>query len=276
MYTGTKKESSGNYSPKTGLSTFQFIGINLSKEKIEALTGRELSVEPNYNLQQDLNQHSVRPIHVYYKHNELGLVKSIFQIGSDAHIAQSGNYQVVTTSGSVVWAKKDGQVKPEFADHLPLKIGEADLITLISKIINFDTTSGQNIYQQMTNLKQDAKSLFEGIYSGFDLLAKWVEDNNKFITLPLTVKQVKTEQEDGTILVQNKQRVSPDPSLYFHGEFTQWMAESLKKRYEKSLVVGPGQTKAYPLIKDYFTYEYQDFQLESCVNYVPELPTQGW
>lgn len=274
MYQGTK--TSGSYSPKTGLHTFQFVGVNLSKNQIEELTGRELPVEPNYNTVQDLNGKTVRPCHFYFKSDTIGLVKIIYQVGSDSAVAKSGNYQVCTSTGAVVWAKKDGEVKAEFVDHQPLKIGEAEVIAIISKLINFDPNSGENLYAQMTNLKQDAKSLFEGTYTGFEKLAKWLKDNNKYITLVTTVKQVSQNQEDGSVILNNKQRIATDPRTFFHGEFAEWMIDSLKKRYESSLVVGLGQTKAYPIIKDLFTYEFQDFVAESCVNYVPETPQQGW
>lgn len=270
MYTGTKEANTNNNYLKTGLSTFTFLGVNPNAAQIKEWTGRELTAEPMYDIQKDLNDNDVRPVHIYLR-NPDGIVTNFrLNVGSVDAIAKSGNYQVCTSTGSVVWAKQGGEVKSEFADHKALKIGEADLIQFIQRLTNFDTNSGENFYAQAEKLNQDAKSLFAGNYQGMNNLAKWTQDNDKTIVMVFTVREKKTTDENGNDVVKMYQAVSSEPKTWFHGTTSKWIEDKLKERYEKSLQVSPGQTQAYPIIKDFFTYVYQDFKKEDCVNSVPD------
>lgn len=281
MYAGTTTQNTGGgYIPKTGLTSFQFLGVNPTQQQIADWTGRENVAEPNYDLTENLSNHMVRPIHLWLHSPEAGVTsRIIINIGSESAIAKSGNYQVCTTTGSVVWAKKDGQVKPEFADHKPLCIGEADLISFIQKLTNFNQKSGENFYQQMVEFKQDAQSLYNASYTGLNALAQWAKANGKQIVMPLTVQEKEVVKEDGTTVVKNYQIINQDSKTWYHGlTVDPWMINSLKKNYEASLVVGVGQTQAYPIVKNLFTYELQDFKKEDCVNAIPDNPSgnSGW
>lgn len=277
MFTGTKvgTQGGGTYL-KTGLSSFEFLGVNPTADQIKEWTGRENVNEPNYDLAKDYNEKDVRPINLWLR-NEDGVVTSHrINIGSDDAIAGSGNYKVCTSTGAVVWAKSGNVLKPEFADHKALKIGEADLIAFISKLINFDTKSGENLYQQMTELKVDANSLFNGSYTGLNNVAKQYTKNR--ISMVLIVREKDALDDTGNNITKRYQGIASSSETWFHGEVSEWAKNNLLTRYEKSLVVGAGQTKAYPLIKELFTIEYQDFKKEDCYNAEPENPVvaTGW
>jgi len=273
MFVGTKEGNTGggNYL-KTGLSSFNLLGINPSASQIQEWTGRDNVQEPNYDLVEDFNQKQVRPIHFWLKNQDETVVNFRLNIGQDEAIAKSGNYQVCTSTGAVVWAKSAGVVKPEFADHAALKIGEADLIEFVSKLINFDQKSGENLYEQMTKLGVDATSLYNASYAGMNKLATWSQEKEKTIVMCLIVRE-KTVDVDGTPTVKRYQAVASDSKTWFHGQVTDWAEKKLLERYEKSLEVGAGQTQAYPIIKDLFTIKYQDFKREDCYNAVPDNPT---
>lgn len=280
MYTGiTDSTQGGGYTPKTGPAVFDFLGVNPSSDLIQEWIGRDNVQEPNYDLTQNLNGQTVRPIHIWLRTRDSNVVtKFILNVGQDDAIAKSGNWQIITTTGSVVWAKKDGQLKPEFADHKPLKVGEAELITFIQKLINFKVSSGDDFYKQMVNLKQDVTSLYNASYTGLNNLAKWSQENNKALISVLTVRKKDVAQTDGTVTSKFYQSVCDSPKVWLHGiAINDWVKDNIKQKYEESLVVKPGETKAYPIIKDLFTYELQPFKEEDCVNYVPQNPeSDGW
>lgn len=281
MFTGTREgqQTGGSYL-KTGLSAFEFLGVNPTADQIQKWTGRDNVNEPNYDVVKDYNEKDVRPVTFYLKNKDGVVTNFRLNIGKDEAIAGSGNYQVCTSTGAVVWAKTGGVLKPEFADHKPLKIGEADLINFVSKLINFDTKGDENLYLQMTQQKTDAESLFKGDYSGFNNLAKWSQEKGKKITMVMVVREKDGLDKDGNTVTKHYQGVASAPETWFHGEVTDWSEKKLLERYEKSLEVGAGQTKAYPLIKDseLFTISYQDFAKEDCVNSRPENPatTPTW
>lgn len=274
MFTGTKEfsASEGSYL-KTGLSSFSLLGVNPTAAQIQEWTGRDNVQDPNYDLADDFNQHEVRPISFYLKNDDNVVVNFRINIGKDEAIAKSGNYQVCTSTGAVVWAKSGGEVKPEFADHKALKIGEADLIEFVSKLINFDQKSGDNLYLQMTAQGVDADSLFNASYSGMNKLAVWAGDKGKQIAMCLVVRERDGQDANGNPVTKRYQGVANDSKTWFHGQVTDWAENKLLERYEKSLEVGAGQTQAYPIIKDLFTVKYQEFKRSDCFNAVPDNPS---
>ena len=279
MFTGTKTgNQTGNYL-KTGLSAFTFLGVNPSASQIEEWTGRTDVQEPNYDIQDDFSkEHQVRPVTIYLRNDEGVTVNFRINLSKDEAIAKSGNYQVCTSTGGVVWAKNKAGVKPEFENHKPLRIGEADLIMFIAKLINFDTKSGENLYQQMSEQKVDLDNLYQGVYQGMENLAAWAQEKEKQISMVLVVREKDVATQDGSIVTKQYQGVSGASETWFSGQVTDWAEKKLLERYEKSLEVGPGQTQAYPLIKDLFTIKYQDFNKADCFNNIPENPqsTNTW
>lgn len=273
MFTGTKEgqQQGGSYL-KTGLSTFTFLGVNPTAEQIQAWTGRDNVQPQTYDLTKDYNEHEVRPVNIWLKNADDTVVNFRINIGKDEAIAKSGNYQVCTSTGGIVWAKKAGVVKPEFADHKALKVGEADLIEFISKLINFDQKSGENLYEQMTKLGVDAASIFNASYTGMNKLAVWTQEKAKQITMVLVVREKDALDDSGNTVTKRYQGIANDSNTWFHGQVTDWAEKKLLERYEKSLEIGSGQTKAYPIIKDLFTIKYQDFKREDCFNAVPDNP----
>mgnify|MGYP001426107080 CR=1 FL=1 len=273
MFTGTKTGNSNGSYLKTGLSAFTFLGVNPSASQIEEWTGRTDVQEPNYDIQDDYSkEHQVRPVTIYLRNEEGVTVNFRINLSKDDAIAKSGNYKVCTSTGGVVWAKNDGGVKPEFENHKPLRIGEADLINFVAKLINFDTKSGENLYQQMVMQKVDLDSLYQGLYEGMTNLATWAQEKEKQISMVLVVREKDVVGQDGSIVTKQYQGVSGASETWFSGKVTDWAEKKLLERYEKSLEVGRGQTQAYPLIKDLFTIKYQDFNKEDCFNNVPENP----
>jgi len=139
MYSGTKTgNTTGGSYLKTGLASFQLLGVNPTADQIKEWTGRDEVLEPNYDLKKYFDTDlMVRPLNFWLKNNHGDVVRYRLDIGKDPKVTKGGNYQVCTSNGSIVWAKASGstETKPEFVDHKPLVIGEEELILLFLLVI---------------------------------------------------------------------------------------------------------------------------------------------
>lgn len=195
MFEGTKtgNTTGGGSYLKTGLSSMKFLGVNPTAAQINEWQDRDNATEQNYDLGKDYDGvNDVRSLNIWVKNDDV-VTSFRINLGMEDDIAASGNYQVCTSDGSVVWAKNKVDdvltLKPEFADHKPLKVGEADLIQFISKVINFERKSGKNLYAQMATNKTDLVTLFNGDYSGMNKLAAWCNENDKQVVMVLCVRE---------------------------------------------------------------------------------------
>ena len=221
-YAGAR-QGAGQYTIYTGLENFQLLGFNPTKAQLEEWQGRELSNDPNYDIVQDQNGNNQRPLHIWLKGDTVGVQRMILNIGDKPPATQSGNFQVITSTGAIVWAKASGSpdVKPEFANHKPLVQGEAALITFVQRLVSFDRKSGEDFYQQMQSFKQDAATVFNGDYSGLNQLAK--DMTGAYVTLPMVVKDKDEATPDGTIVTKQRSlssgQIGGIPPFFFVGRY---------------------------------------------------------
>jgi hypothetical protein len=277
MFTSKSGNSaqSGSYL-RTGLASFQLLGVNPTATQIQEWTGRDNVQEPNYDLKEDYSkEHMVRPLTFYIKNTEGDVARYKLEISKDPKITKGGNFQVCTSNGSIVWAKAKGstEVKPEFADHKPLCIGEEDLINFVGRLINFDYKDPDgNLYKEMAKAGVTIEALYNGDYKGINAVGKWGQENNKYIIMLMTVSESQGLDKDGNSVTKTYQEICNKSETWFSGEVTDYALNKLENAYEKSLDVAPGATQAYPLVKHLFTYKYQEFDRAACVNAVPSNP----
>lgn len=268
--------STGSYL-RTGLASFQLLGVNPTAAQIQEWTGRENVQEPNYDIKDDYNkEHQVRPLTFYIKNTEGDVARYKLEISKHPKITKGGNFQVCTSNGSIVWAKAKGttEVKPEFVDHKPLCIGEEELIQFVGRLINFDYKDHEaNLYKEMAQAGVTIDNLYDGNYKGINAVGKWGADNGKHIIMLMTVSEGQGMDKDGNSVTKNYQEVCNKTETWFSGDVNDYVIKKLENLYEKSLDVAPGATQAYPLVKHLFTYKYQEFDREACVNAVPSNPT---
>ena len=270
-YAGTRV-GAGEYKIYTGLESFQFLGVNPNKQQLEEWQGREITYDPIYDIVQDQNGNNQRPLHIWLKGDTVGVQRFILNIGDKQPVTQSGNYQIITSTGNILWAKASGSqdVKPEFTDHKPLVVGEAALITFVQKLVSFDRNSGKDFYQQMQQFKQDANTVFNGDYSGLNQLAKDME--GAYVVLPMIVKDKDEATQDGGIVT--KQRMSIGATQYnldkvmFSGQVNDWN----KAQFTKNVTADTN------LLKGMYTVDLVTFNRETVLNNVPANPTTsgGW
>lgn len=277
MFTSRADNASGGNYLKTGLASFQLLGVNPTAAQIMEWTGRTDVQEPKYDLKKWFDtEFQCRPLTFYLKNTEGDIVRYKLDIGKDPRVTKNGNYQVCTSNGSIVWAKASGSpdVKPEFADHRPLVIGEEELISFVGRLINFDYKNPDgNLYKEMEAAGVTAQLLYDGNYKGINAVGKWGQENDKHIIMMMMVNEGEGTDKDGNTVTKNYQEVCGRTELWFSGEVNDYALDRTKTLYEKSLEVAPGATQAYPLIKGFFTYKYQDYKKSDCVNAVPDNPT---
>ena len=265
-YAGTR-QGAGQYQIYTGLDNFQFLGVNPDKTTLEKWQGREISFDPSYDVVQDQNGNNQRPLHIWLKGDVVGVQRFILNIGNTPAISSGGNYQIITSTGSITWAKGKGESepKPQFADHKPLVAGEAALITFVQKLVSFDTRLGEDFYTQMQQLKQDAQSVYNGDYSGLNKLA--VDMDGTYVVFPMVVKDKDVAGSDGT--VTTKQQMSIGASQYnldkvmFNGK----VSDYVKGRFKENL------DKDANLLKGMYTVDLVPFNRDTVLNNVPNNPT---
>lgn len=268
MYQGQSQGVAEGYQKFTGIDTFTLLAVNPTAAEIEAIAGYKPKQEPDYSLVEDQYNGTVRPLVIYAKGTASNaVVQYRINIGAKAPNTMSGNFQVCTSTGEVVWAKATGEteVKPQFADHRPLVVGEADLISFVQKCVNFSTKSGEDFLSQMISLKQDAASIFKGDLSGIQKLISYMQENKFTIVSLLTVRKT----DEGKTYQQIATKPGNFSKLIFHGNANDWVKAQLLKNTQKD----------EKLVKEFYTIDFQVFDENACLNSVPQNPsgsTGGW
>lgn len=273
MYNGVN-ESKGNQ-PEfyTGLESFQFLGVNPTKEELEKWLGREVTWDLNYDTKVNTyDNQTIRPIQVWLKGETVEPMKFYLNIGNEPSVTANGNYQVITTSGQVVWAKESGktEVKPEFANHRALVSGEADLITFVQRLLGWNKNSTGDFMGQMQDQKNDAASLFAGNYTKMNELAKWSIAEDKWVSLPLAVTEKEVQTESGSTILK-KTQVIPFSSrnlskVMFSGKVSDWAKGKFKETIEKESKDGR------VFIKGDYTVDFMPFDKTKSLNNIPANP----
>lgn len=256
MYSGTTKKR--GYL-KTGLHSLVFKGVNLTKDEIKERFNVELDKEPDYNIKTDNFGNDVIRSVVYLAGSNGEMYRMNLNIGDSANKAKSGNYEIITSTGSIVWAgKKIGdevQIKSEFENHKPLNIGEGDWITFVQRLVSFDSRSGANFYDEMTEFGQTSENIFKDKLQNIN--------NSDLIGRTIIILLAVRQTED-----KSYQEVVTNRKTWFSGtEVTDWHINRLKETQEKETVGGN------TLCKNLFTYEPMNFNKDLCFNNVPSTPT---
>lgn len=275
---GSRSEES-NSSPRvlsTGLHQVKFLCVNPSFEKLAELYGREPKQEPNYDIVEK-NGFTYRPC-TFYLDAAGTIVNFRVNVGAEVNgqpLDKEGNprnYKIVTSTGNVTWAgKKDEngivQIKSQFVDHTPLRVGEDTIIAFIQALTAFNYKDGQDYIDLAIQMKLTAKCLFDGDYSGFNNLPV-IYPNNVFI-----VQFLVSESTTGT---ESKyyQNISTQADCFFSDKFmrgvTDYHITKLKERHENGL----NAPKAFDMFEGFFySYEPTVFDPTTALGGVPNNPS---
>ena len=201
-----KEQSAGGSVKKlhTGAANFKVVGINPTKEELEAIYGRELNFDPEYTgsttVTDSDGERDARQIRLdFYLHNEEeGLTEKIqFYVADTHHKSQSGKYKVINSFGKDTWLTEEAIKTKTLPDNMQwynadgVKVarrGEVELISFLVNLLNlpWDTSKVADVSECYARIdKEEWNKIFEGDVT---LLKGLIDNTNNKIGVLLGVK----------------------------------------------------------------------------------------
>ena len=202
-----KEQSAGAGSVKklhTGAANFKVVGINPTKEELEAIYGRELNFDPEYvgetTVTDSDGERTARQIRLdfYLNNEEEGLTEKIqFYVADTYHKSQSGKYKVINSFGKDTWLTEEDIKNKTLPENMrwynadgvkTARRGEVELINFLVNLLNLPwdpskATDPSDCYARID------KPEWEKIFAGDVSLLKGIMDNtNNSIGVLLGVK----------------------------------------------------------------------------------------
>ena len=201
-----KEQSAGGSVKKlhTGAANFKVVGINPTKEELEAIYGRELNFDPEYTgtttVTDSDGEREARQIRLdFYLHNEdEDLTEKLqFYVADTHHKSQSGKYKVINSFGKDTWLTEDAIKTKTLPDNMQwynndgvkvAKRGEVELISFLVNLLNlpWDTSKVADVSECYARIdKEEWAKIFTGDVS---LLKGLIDSTNNKIGILLGVK----------------------------------------------------------------------------------------
>jgi len=201
-----KEQSAGGSVKKlhTGAANFKVVGINPTKEELEAIYGRELNFDPEYvgttTVTDSDGEREAGQIRLdFYLHNEEeGLTEKVqFYVANTHHKSQSGKYKVINSFGKDTWLTEDSIKTKTLPDNMQwynadgvkvAKRGEVELISFLVNLLNlpWDTSKVADVSECYARIdKEEWAKIFAGDVS---LLKGLIDSTNNKIGILLGVK----------------------------------------------------------------------------------------
>jgi len=201
-----KEQSAGGSVKKlhTGAANFKVVGINPTKEELEAIYGRELNFDPEYvgttTVTDSDGEREAGQIRLdFYLHNEEeGLTEKVqFYVANTHHKSQSGKYKVINSFGKDTWLTEEAIKTKTLPDNMQwynadgvkvAKRGEVELISFLVNLLNlpWDTSKVADVSECYARIdKEEWAKIFAGDVS---LLKGLIDSTNNKIGILLGVK----------------------------------------------------------------------------------------
>lgn len=201
-----KEQSAGGSVKKlhTGAANFKVVGINPTKEELEAIYGRELNFDPEYTgtttVTDSDGEREAGQIRLdFYLHNEEeGLTEKVqFYVANTHHKSQSGKYKVINSFGKDTWLTEEAIKNKTLPDNMQwynadgvkvAKRGEVELISFLVNLLNlpWDTSKVSDVSECYARIdKEEWAKIFAGDVS---LLKGLIDSTNNKIGILLGVK----------------------------------------------------------------------------------------
>lgn len=201
-----KEQSAGGSVKKlhTGAANFKVVGINPTKEELEAIYGRELNFDPEYTgtttVTDSDGEREAGQIRLdFYIHNEEeGLTEKVqFYVANTHHKSQSGKYKVINSFGKDTWLTEEAIKNKTLPDNMQwynadgvkvAKRGEVELISFLVNLLNlpWDTSKVSDVSECYARIdKEEWAKIFAGDVS---LLKGLIDSTNNKIGILLGVK----------------------------------------------------------------------------------------
>lgn len=201
-----KEQSAGGSVKKlhTGAANFKVVGVNPTKEELEAIYGRELNFDPEYvgttTVTDSDGEREAGQIRLdFYLHNEEeGLTEKVqFYVANTHHKSQSGKYKVINSFGKDTWLTEEAIKTKTLPDNMQwynadgvkvAKRGEVELISFLVNLLNlpWDTSKVADVSECYARIdKEEWAKIFAGDVS---LLKGLIDSTNNKIGILLGVK----------------------------------------------------------------------------------------
>jgi hypothetical protein len=255
----------------TGMTVFNFLAINPSKEEIEKIIGKEYKLNVSYDVF-DLNGRQLRPIEIWLQDKE-GYMEPVsirFLIGRDDDITQNGSIRFVNDKGVFTFAKSEDALrnneKQNWYTKFPFriaKVGEHELFTFLQKLMRY------NNFAEEANFMNDAASngvtienIFNNDLKGLRTVLDWCKENNNQIVMIAAVRST-SKIVDGEPKVYYNQTLVTNPQYFYTTSTGEVSAKSITNVKDE---IAKGQRVS----KYMYTVNFQPFVKEECINSVPE------
>ena len=201
-----KEQSAGGSVKKlhTGAANFKVVGINPTKEELEAIYGRELNFDPEYTGETTVTdsdgERNARQIRLdfYLSNEESGLTEKVqFYVADTHHKSQSGKYKVINSFGKDTWLTEEAIKTKTLPDNMQwynadgvkvAKRGEVELISFLVNLLNlpWDTSKVADVSECYARIdKEEWAKIFTGDVA---LLKGLIDSTNNKIGILLGVK----------------------------------------------------------------------------------------
>lgn len=261
----------------TGLTSFEVVMFNPTKEEIEANLGREYKLGVDYSVK-DIQNRSVRPIEFWVKSVD-GLIEPLplrFLVGRDQDINQNGTIRFINSVGEFAQGKSASDITANekmgwFTKHpfRPAIVGEYELYSFMQKLMRYSSRSeGANFMADAEANGMSAANIYEGDLKGLQKFFTWTKENKNKITLIAAIR--KQEKLDGEqVRIYYNQSIINNPQYMYQnttGEVNHRSVQALNDALAR------GSRVATML----FTVDFKEFKLDNpaeseaaCVNAVP-------
>ena len=189
----------------TGAENFKVVGVNPTKEEMEAIFGREINYDPEYVGTTTVNdadgEREVTQVRIDFYLQSEGEnpinTKASYYLANTHHKSQTGKIRVINDFGKTTWLTeqdiKDGTIPQNMSwyNQSGIKVakrGEEEVIDFIVNLLNlpFDLTKVENVSEAYANFpKTELDKMFKGDMS---LIKSIIDGTNNKIGVILGVK----------------------------------------------------------------------------------------
>lgn len=192
----------------TGLQSFKAVGVNLSKDKIEALIGREWKLPTDYIKSERMGR-MIKPVEIWMENEEFGIKERLaFEISMDTDKSATGKQRFINNVGEFAWAvdidtlKENPKMKwfyedldgnPRFIREA--YVGEYSLFKFVQTLMRYNSRDrGANFLAEADSNGISIKELYDGNLDGLRSFIDWANENNNHIVLLCSVRRKDAEK----------------------------------------------------------------------------------
>jgi len=254
----------------TGLTAFKVLAVNPSKEQIETFLNREYKLNVDYSIV-NLNGRNFRPIEIWLQDvgSEIAPTPMRFLVSNEDDISPSGTIRFVNEKGVFTLSKtadlKSNEKLGWFTkhDYRIAKIGENELFTFMQKLMRYNSYNDDARFLSDTVTNNiTIEALYNNDLTGLRKFFEWCSGNDNSIVLIAAVRSTSKMVNDETKVYYN-QTIVNNPNAFFMTSNKEVSAKSVQ-------AVNEMLSKGDKISKYLFTVLFQPFELNECVNAVPQ------